>query len=357
MKKITWLLFIIYFGIFVAFGVFFYFKYSDKFLKSGASPVKKETGSASGKIYYSLENNLYRLSPDLKLDPANPERTERIQSTGEVGSLDVKKGGLEFAYEAKNKDGLSEIWLVNTASNQSIKIADQSKRELQDFKNFARPLFSHDGKLAFLAQSEKLEAVFTFELKKSEIVKVTDKFIAQIADYSWSQDSQKIIFCTKNQHLDGCYRVDISSKADQKIIEGEVLKISALQTDTIIYLQKEGETANLFRLDPATLKPERLTDIQAPKKIVAYQVSNSGAKIVYETLESTFHDIYVSEISGANKIQLTIDGKSSQPFFNANEDKIAFFRLNEGIFTLTLEGKTVEKIANLEVLIKLLLWR
>ena len=357
MKKYTWLLFILYFGVFVAFGLIFYFKYLDRFFKSGSEPITVETAKSQEYIYYSQENNLYRLNPELALDPESPERNERIQSTGPVSNLDIYQNGSLLAYEVQVIAG-KEIWQVKTATNESQKIAYQDAPNLEGFKDFSAPKFSPDGiKLAFIA-SGSTDTIIIQNLSNLEFFHLTDKFATKIADFTWTSDSEKIVFCTKGLASNLCYLVDVASGSDQKIIDGEVTQISQSTDSAIIYLIKEAETANLFRYNLKTSSADRLTDLKAPKKVSRFSTDKKGEKIAYEVNSEGQSDLYFVGADGANRIQLTTDSKTTNPVFQGAGQEIGFIRAGDAVYTINFDKTNEQKIVNLEgSVVKLLLWR
>lgn len=350
MKKYTWLLFFLYFGIFIASGLIFYYKYLDRFLKSGAQSDTLETAQSQEFIYYSQENNLYRLDPELALDPANRDRVERIQSTGQVSHLDVSPNGSLLVYETKNSAGLSEIWQVKTATNESQRIAYQGELSL--------PKFNQDGtKLAFIAR-ETTDKIIIENLATKDFNHLSDKFAAKIVDFTWTADSQKIVFCTSALIDNACYLVDIASGSAPKILEGEILQIAQGGSSEVIYLAKEGETANLISYDLKTSSVNRLTDLKAPKKVTQFNTDKKGEKIAYEVSSAGQSDIYFVRLDGSNRTQVTSDGKAINPICQSSGEEIAFVRTLDAIYTINLNKTNEKKIVNLEnILVKLLLWR
>src|SRR3990167_8958417 len=228
MKKYTWLLFILYFGVFVAFGVIFYLKYLDQFLKSGASPQTVETIQSAEYIYYSEANNLFRVSTKLQLDAKSPERVERFQSTGKVNYLDLNKTGNWLAYEVENRDGLREVWQVDIQTRESTKIAFAGTQGLSDFQEFIRPKFSPDGQRLGLIGLGSIDQILIYDVAGKSFTVVTEKFAVKLSDFTW-EDNEKIIFCTTNLLANTCSEINLLTLSDREILKAEVSQMAMSQ--------------------------------------------------------------------------------------------------------------------------------
>ena len=356
MKKYSWVLLILYFGLFVVFGLIFYFKYLDRFLKSGAEPQPVETPESADYIYYSESNNLFRLRPELQLDPTNPERVERFQSTGVVNYVDINKTGNLLAYEVKTSQGLREIWQVDTATNESAKIAFQGKEGLADFQEFSRPKFSPDSRrLAFIGLGS-IDQIIIYDFTRETLTPVTKQFALKFTDFTW-EDSQKIIFCTRNLLPNLCYEVDLVDNAERKILEADASQLAMSQSG-LIYLAKDQDSANLYLLDLNTLQSSSISDLKAPKKVNRFSLDKNAQKIVYEVADGNFSDIYFARTDGSNKIQLTIDGGSTMAILNPNGEEVAFQKIFDGIYSIKLDQYDQKKIVNMPgKQVNMLLWR
>lgn len=358
MRKITWILFIIYFFIFVGAGVFFYFRYLDKFLFSGAEPSAPEIVSSQEQIYYSEKNNLYRVASNMVMETETSDRLERFQSTGEVGSLDITRTGQKIAYSAKTSEGLREIWQVESQTNNSQKIAFSGAENFEGYENFLKPKYSPDtSRLAILASQNQSDAIFIINLATGSPEKLTKENI-RISDYSWSKDSENIIYCSENLSQNGCWLLAIKTGRPAKLFDGDILEISAEKTDNIYYLKKESQTANIYGYNIKNQETSSLSDLQTPKTINNFDIDISGNNIAYEVLNNENADIYFSKLDARDKIQLTTDGQSRQPIFSKKGSEIAFWRQGVGINSIETSKSNLKKIVNLKVeSIRLLIWR
>lgn len=356
MKKITWILFTCYFCLFAGFGLIFYFKYLNKFFKTGAEPQPVETAQNKELIYYSQDNNLYRFNPALNLDPLDPNRFERFQSTGEVSNIDISKNNSLITYDSL-LEGVREIWEVKTENNASSKIASSSNSKLNIYKDFSCPKYSPDGtQLAFIANNGTSDKIIIYNLATLEYKPLSDNFVAQISDYVFSPDSQSIIFCTSNALTNTCYLVNIKTGQDSKIFQSDILQLAITEKGELIYLKSETDTANIYRLS-ANNEPTRITNLKAPKKISKISTTSNGNEIAYEVNEDNISNIYFINSDGSNNTQLTTDGNSLMPQMRSFGGKIAYFRAGSGIYQINTNKSGEQKIANIETIINLLIWR
>ncbi len=356
MKEYSWLLLILYFSLFVAFGIIFYFKYLDQFLKSGSKPQPVETFKSAEYIYYSQANNLFRLPAELQLDPTNPERVERFQSTGVTNFIDLNKTGNLLAYEVKNSEGLREIWQVDTTTRESVKIAFRGAEGLADFQEFIRPKFSPDGKRLGLIGVGNVDQILIYDAAQKNFTPVTKKFAAKFSDFAW-EDNNKIISCTANLVSNACYEIDLSNNTDREILKADVSQL-AMSNSGLLYLGKDQDSFNLFLLDLKSLQSSSISNLKTPKKVTLFNLDKSGEKIVYEVTDGNLSDIYFAEANGSNKIQLTNDGQSTMAVLNPGGDQVAFQKPFDGIYTIKTDKSELQKIINLaSEQVNLLLWR
>jgi len=354
MRKVTWLLFLGYFSLFVVLGIVFYFKFLSKFISSGAAPEKVKVVETS-KIYYSLGNNLWRVSPDTLLNTI--ERTERFQSTGLVNFLDYNKFNNFFAYTSINSDGLNDIWQVSLATNQSEKITDAKDPRyeiLKNYLNFYRPKYSPDGnRLAFIARSGAKDSILIKDLATGDVADATPNSQSHILDFSWENNGEKIVYCSQGLAKNYAEILDVAKVEISQKIEIEALEVSWQATE-IIYLSQ----GNLFRLKEGTTDPQAITNIQEPKKVAKFEIDPQGQNIVYEINDGSSSDIYLAKTDGTNIIELTNMKNATQPMLSPDGNQVAFLRQNDGIYTIDANKTAEAKILNLpEKIDYLLLWR
>lgn len=355
MKKITWVLTIVFLVIFVILGIIFYLLYAERIISPLISGPTSSPTLRDNLIYWGLNNNLYRVKGDLKTEP-DEERLERFQSTGEVGELEVEKSGLKIAYDAKDPQGNLKLWQVDVLTDKQTKIFPSQKG---DFVEFSKPKYSPDGtKLAYLGRLKSHDQILLKNLLNNQETILKKDFETQIADYSWSKDSQKIIFCSQNLLNNGCWQVDVSSEQSDQTLEGEISQISWDKTADLVYLKKEAETQNIFLAGDGGNPPLNLSHLETPKKAGRFRVNNSGDKVVWEVWENDQSNIYAASILGTEVIQLTKDNQSSSPIWSPDNETVAFFQKYQGIYTILANGTGKKKIVNLnEERARLLWWR
>lgn len=352
MKKTTWLLAILYLVIFIGLGAIFYFKFLEKTTALELEPTLI-ADQESAQIYYSQDNNLWALNPKESLALEKEKWLKRLQSTGQVARLDLNDQLNLLVYDAL-VDNAWQIWQVDLATSQSEKLILTPAPK--DFSNFWYPLFSPDQKFLTFLAAGKDQAVFLKDLTLNSTRKLTENPFQKIFAYSWDQASQNLLVCGQKEDKAGCWQVKLDNREIKEVQSGEFTEVSWDKTSEIFFLKKEQDNLNLFRSDgQGSLK--KLTDIIAPKKVSYFSLDGQGQKIVYEVKDGSAADIYLIKADGTNLIQLTSDGKSSQPIFAPDSQKIAFLRQNEGIYNLDIATFKEEKILNLTKPIhQLLLW-
>lgn len=357
MNKLTWVLFAAYFSIFVLIGVVFYYRYSGKFLTSGAPGENTQTQSPTGYIYYNQGNNLFQLNPDLSLEPNIP-RIERFQSTGEVFHLEISPNGAQMSYDAKNNQGSFEIWQVDMASRTAEIIATQGQSNLNDFQDFRQPKYSPTGtKLAFIASKKDNETLFIKNLADGTLQELLVGANLLLSDYSWTKDSQAIIYCTQNLDQNSCWRQRVNQGQAQKIISGNILEIETLSPTSVIYLAKTNEDTNIFIASTGGNSQKALTDLVIPHYVAFFQIDPTGKTITYEVRNGSSSNIYLSRTDGSNRIQLTENDTSQSPVISPDGQTVAYYKLKDGIYIVRADKSITQKIANLTDIARLLVWR
>lgn len=360
MNKLTWVLFVAYFAIFVLIGVVFYWRYLGKFLASGAAGESTQIQSSTGYIYYRQGNNLFRLDPDLTLGP-NTQRVERYQSTGEVFHLNISPNGEKMAYDAKNSQGSFEIWQVDMATHTAEITANQGQNNLGDFQDFRQPKYSPGGtKLAFIASKNANETIFIKNLADGQLQELLLEANLQLSDYTWTKDSQEVIYCTsrtQNSAENGCWRQRLSQGQARKILSGEVSQIETLSPTSVIYLAKNQENTNIYVASTNGNSQKALTDLVNPNYVAFFQVDPEGNVLTYEVHNGSASNIYLSRIDGSNRIQLTENDASLSPVISPDSQAVAFFKLNDGIYIVQADKSMTQKMVNLTEITRLLVWR
>ena len=353
-RNYTWLLFLVYFGIFVVLGVIFYYKYLDQFLLPGAKPPEVDI-VAQSQIYFSSPDGLYRTNPEYVSTGALINAAEKIQATTSVTSIDVLPGKT-LAYAASNQAGYSEIWQMDLKSNQSEIIGRTT--ENNNFLNFEKPRFDPSGgKLAYLAKSEQKDTILINDIESGKTTDLTSAIDTKISDFSWDKTGKKIIFCTKNPTSNYCEALETASGKNLGTFTAEVDQIYWNKGTTLYYLENASDTANIYSLSDITDKPVAITKISNPKTIVDFSLSSDGNTIAYEVKEGGSSEIYVSKTDGSNLIQLTQDSKSREPQISPDGKLVAFLKEGDGIYLIGVDKLNEKKLLNLSGEIRLLAWR
>ncbi len=359
----TFLIIIVYFAIFAIGGYFLYTKYLHKII----NPEQTSSNTTTQKqfIYYAQGNNLYQLNPEIPTQNPN-EPNARLQSTGKVEEMAIETSDKLLFYNVVTPDAESEIWQVALSDNTSEKLFHQKTPGLENFKNFRYPRVSPDNlKLAFIATHGNTDNIFVMEIKSRNLTNLmTEDFQGQINSLAFSPDSKNIAFNSNSANTTLLETVNMGKKV-QKIWEGDgqIKKIIYLKTKIILIL-KEGTddkpSINLFAMNLLDSQKTKLTDLVYPKKVSDFEISPDEQYLVYDTEDAQTQkkDIYLEKTDGTNLLQLTDDGKSTESVFSPESNKISFWIIGSGIYTMTI-GKTQEqKILNYDDKIdKILLWR
>ena len=360
MKQTTILLFILYFLILAGAVTVFYLKYVRNYTPVETQALQIETVSLQPLIYYSKVNILSTVDPVIKDGTTN---TETFETQGEIGALDLNKSQSQLTYEQKNTSSNWEIWQGDTSNIEKEKIAFINEAKFGNYQDFTKPKYSPDmTKLAFLASGSTMDTIFVENLLTGTFQKIIDDSTIKIADFSWDKASDKLIYCSSNpsagQLKNACFSVTKEGKENTKLFEQEVKKVSWDKTDEIFYLSR-ADTPHIYTAGSANQNNTQIDDVATPKKIVNFQINPTGKKIVYEIVSDQKSDIYLSDINGTNRFQLTDDGNANQPIFaDSTTQEIAFLRQKDGIYTINFNKTNEQKIVSLKDTINfLLLWR
>jgi Tol biopolymer transport system component len=352
-----WLFFIIYLAIFVIGGVVIYYRYLNKYLTISAEPTTIYTATPKGYIYYAQANDLFRLNPSLERDLSFDSSGGRLQSTGQVLSLDISSDNQTCAYSVKNNLGFIEIWKVDLETNESAKIATRGQENLNAYLDFFKPKFNYQGtKLAFLADKEGIQTIFMADKNNlfSELM-IPAQF--EIADFTWTKDDNNIIYCTLNQSENGCFLQAIKSNSARKIIVGEILK-TEVSENNLIFLQKKDGVNNIYSYNLNTGETMAITDLIAPKTVSGFSLNSEMLKIAYEVSDdSGSKEIIASDTNGYQRIVVASGKDISQPTISPDGEQIAVFKNNDGIYTLSTINLSQRKVANIKNYLSILAWR
>lgn len=358
MRKTIYLLFILYFLIFVAGGILFYTKYMQNFASIESMPIQVETVSPEATIYYSKTDTLYRFDPKNLNNPLQFNKVEQFISTGEVGQMDIDVDQTQAVYEVKNSGGNWEIWQAKLADFQGEKIAYPGKKELEGFEDFSLPNYSPDkNNLAFLGNGGTADVIFVKDIANDTYKKLAGETGVKISDYSWSQDSKKLVFCSSSLPKNACWKVVLSNGQMTKIFDADVKTVSWNKTEDIFYLNR-GETPHIFSVREDGQNPLQIDNLEIPKIIVDFQIDYQGKKITYSVNDEQKSDVYLSNIDGSNRVQMTTDGNSRQPLFSPDGAEISYLRQKDGIFLIGVNKTNEKKAVNLvDTISSLLIWR
>ncbi len=351
LKKLTWILFLSYFGVFVLLGLIFYYKYLNSYLSAGANPPSAEVQNPSS-IYFSARGNLYRINPEYLKAGAVINSSEQIQSSGEVFSLDQTTDGKKIAYSIKNSAGNFEVWELELSSNSSEIISDKVKTE--GFSDFMAPVFApRSSKLAILGKSAETFAIFVLSAD-GVVTKLTTEN-TRINAFDWNKDGSKLVYCTADQI---CHLISASSGKIEQSFTANVSQIFWKNREKLFFLGQTDGVANIYSLKVGEAEPIKITNVGSPKTIDHFEIDDRGENLSYQVSERGATDVYVAQSSGSNPIQLSNDQKSFSPVISPAGEQIAYITVGDGIYAVASDGTSERKILNFpEKIDRLLAWR
>jgi len=363
MKPVTILLIILYIIIFSVTGVWFYLKYFHPITDSN-NQTQVISLNKDKTIFYTVDNNLYQLNADNLNRDSRDVATFRLQSTGQVQTIEVDQKNEFFVYDCLTPDSTSEIWQVSFKDNHSEKLFSAITPGFEMYNDFRSPKMSKVGNnMTFIASNQGVDDIFVWNIDQNTTENLTSKSVKEkITAFDWSQTESKIYFSTMDNDKVSLKSINLK-KASTDLFEGinKIAQMEVLKDKIIVMFLDSNEIANLGYLkleDPKVMTP--FTDLKTPSTIISFDPSSDGKQIVYQTQDSLLkkNDLYIINVDGTNLLQLTTDGKSFSPIFSPDGKKIAFHLKDSGIYTMNTIKDNKEKILNEEGEIdNLILWR
>jgi hypothetical protein len=358
----TVLLYIFYVLLFLVVGYFLYVKFFPTLISSG--DTVQQTGKEKG-IYYSINNNLYKLNPDITNNTQIKDQVTQVQSTGLVSNISFSKDNDYFIYDTVTSKNIAEIWKVYTNDNNSEKLFSALTPGLENFTNFRNPIISPDNtKIGFIATHGVIDDLFIQDLTKKQLTNLTNPVIQEsINSWDWSNNSNGIVFSTFVNNAGFIYTIDLDKNLKKIYTDSaKFTKVNYL-TDKIVFLSNltgESPSANIKGLKISDNSVTNLTDVANPKQVNSYNISTNKRSITYDLSDSQTKatDIYIEEVDGTNLLQVTTDNKSSSPIFSADGNKISYVIKDSGIYIMNINKTNITKILNSkEIINNLIIWR
>jgi len=362
MKLRTFLFVVLYFLIFVIVIYFLYVKYYHRFFnKNQGQSIPQENRQEL--IYYTSGNNLFQLNPYALTQNSADIPNLRLQSTGVINQLCIDTKRNLFFYSVLTPAKNYEIWKVSLKDNSSEKLFSAQTPGLEKYKNFRDPKLSYDNqKLGFIASHDQIDNLFSWQIDDSVLTNLTsENFSGEVTDFAWSPDTNKIALAGVINSKNVIKILDEKSINDFLVQDDTIKQLEYLK-NTLIFSQipKDSIATNILSIALADKKITPLTDFAAPKTVSDFAVSLDGQNLVFTGHDNQTHqnDIYILKTDGTDLLQLTTDGKSSEPVFSPKSDQIAYWSKNVGIFIIKTNKANPQKILNSESPIdKILTWR
>jgi len=362
MKLKTFLFIVLYVFIFAVIVYFLYIKFYQPFVSKNQGQNIPQ-GNRQESIYYTSGNNLYQLDPKASTQSINSIPTIRLQSTGVISKLCVDTKRNQFFYEVSTPSKNYEIWKVNLKDNSSEKIFSSQTPGLENFTNFRDPKLSADNEnLGFLASHDQIDDLFSWQIDQNKLTNLTEeKFAGTISDFSWGTDTTKIVL---SGLINGKGVIKtLSEKSISDFLEQDSL-INQIEysKNSLIYSQtpKDAIVTNIATVSLTNKKVVLLTDIASPKRVSDFAISPDKQELTFTVNDSSNqqNDIYTLKTDGTDLLQVTTDGKSSEPTFSPQSDKIAYWDKTIGIFIIPINKGNAQKVLNSAgVIDKILAWR
>lgn len=353
-NKLTWVLFLSFFLIFVILCLIFYFKYLNNFINLGSGENVQNSENNEAKIFLSQDNNLYTLSPNQN-SALNDKSLQRIQSNGKVLKGEISSNNQIIVYEVKNNLDFSEIWQVELKSNNSQIIATRGQENLNADLDYFNPKINHSGtKIAFIGHSSTdSETIYFKDLSDGAYSELLIQPNNKISDYTWSNDDKKIVYCL-SVNAD-CWIQKVDGTNASNILNMEISQIVSTENG-YIFIGLKNNAHNIYssNLEGKNIAP--LSDLESPKNVSSFKYNPKSENIVYEVKENDISNIYSVKLNGSNRIQLTFDGVSSNPLISPSGDKFAFLKAFDGIYLSGISNNNPIKISNSYQNVNLLFW-
>lgn len=129
-----------------------------------------------------------------------------------------------------------------------------------------------------------------------------------------------------------------------------------LKTDQI----SANISANIYFEDIKTKKVTAITNVSYPEKVTDFNISPNQNLIVFNYINTSTNEANISicKANGSNLLQLTNDGISYFPVFSPQNDQIAFWRKDMGIYIINTDKSNLIKILNFDAKIDhIFAWR
>lgn len=358
MKKITYLIFSLYFIFFAAIGFYVFRKYLSNPVLFNTNKLDVEEVASASNIYFSKQDTLYRLSTSSKNIPLNIDDTESLLAAGDINGFVIDSTLSQAYFNVKNSSSNWEIWKVSPSDFTGEPYITSGDENLIGYVSFQKPKISPDGKfLAFIGLSTNKDIIFIKNISSNTIKKVALNTDSKIVDFSWNKESNKIVYCTSNLLKNMCYIESLFFTDEIDSFELNVKKIVWQYTEKIIYLSN-NDLSHLYSISDSGKENLQIDDVLSPKKISNFCISNDGTKITYDLFYEQKSDIFVSNIDGTNRLQVTTDGHSFGPIFSFENNTIAYLKQQQGIFTNNITFLKEKQILNYSDSIdSLLVWR
>jgi Tol biopolymer transport system component len=273
-------------------------------------------------------------------------RTAALSSVRAVHDVQIKE---EIMY-VSNEEGNQEIYKMDLTSK---KISNLSNNPANDMN----PQLSPDGRtIVFYSDRDGDNEIYSMDLKSRKIKQLTKNAINDY-DPSYSPDGTLIAFKSiRDDRIGDIFVMNIDGSG--------ISNITAANTDTeewdpvftpdsaevIFTIRRNSDdmTDELAKVELATGTLLELTENNYPDWYPSTHPTKDLLLFISRTDPKNRDDLYTSDLSGANRVQLTsLPGNDADPAWNAAGDKIVFINDQDGdydLYVMDPDGSNIQQI-------------
>jgi Tol biopolymer transport system component len=227
--------------------------------------------------------------------------------------------------------GVSQIYIMNAdGSDQQQVVSGRWNRD---------PAWSPDGvKIAFVSHRAGDDGIVVIPANGGQPTSIASE-LPSVTGFSWSPDSKRIAFATYKYHV------------EKRMEEGGTVAIAVTLESRIYVVDADGRNRRTLTTatDETISRPPRLTaieDIVGLNSDRDPQFSPDGNHVAFVSTQKS-SQIFVMNLDGSGRRQLTFAGKNQGPVWSPDGRRIAFASDREGlgqIFIMNADGDNQRRL-------------
>jgi Tol biopolymer transport system component/DNA-binding winged helix-turn-helix (wHTH) protein len=233
--------------------------------------------------------------------------------------IDWSPDGRTIAFAEKGSQGVSAIHLLSLLDRSVRQVTAPSATD-EDWG----PAFSPDGSQIAFVRSQSIVVMPT---EGGEVRRLTEEPARVVGSPAWSPDGSSIIFAASTRGLDGLWRVSAAGGTPAPIPEaGNMVwnpAVSRRGFRLAFELASSARSIDQLDLYPSGQKARTLITAVSGEN-AGPQLSPDGKRLVFQSDRTGGLDIWVSDWSGQNPIQLTAIGTAGAPRWSPDGKEILF---------------------------------